>query len=64
MPAMMKGWIERVFTGGWACQFGHGVEDRGTREVAASLLPGVPTALIGIAGTRNEPMTNMATVRP
>lgn len=51
MPAMMKGWIERVFTGGWAYQFGAGVEDRGTEDIAASMLPGVPTTLIGIAGS-------------
>ncbi|MFJ6076038.1 NAD(P)H-dependent oxidoreductase [Streptomyces sp. NPDC093065] len=29
MPAMMKGWIDRVFTEGWACQYGSGVDDRG-----------------------------------
>jgi NAD(P)H dehydrogenase (quinone) len=49
MPAMMKGWIERVFTGGWAYQFGNGVEDRG-KQPPASLLGNVPTTLIGIAG--------------
>lgn len=49
MPAMMKGWIERVFTGGWAYQFGSGVADRG-RQPPRSLLGNVPTTLIGIAG--------------
>lgn len=51
MPAMMKGWIERVFTGGWAYQFGTGVEDRGTQDLPASLLPSIPTLLLGIAGS-------------
>jgi NAD(P)H dehydrogenase (quinone) len=50
MPALMKGWIERVFTGGWAYQFGKGVEDRG-KEPPTSLLGNVPTTLIGIAGS-------------
>ncbi|NSY14912.1 NAD(P)H-dependent oxidoreductase [Agrobacterium vitis] len=50
MPAMMKGWIERVFTGGWAYQFGAGVEDRG-KEPPTSLLGNIPTTLIGIAGS-------------
>jgi NAD(P)H dehydrogenase (quinone) len=49
MPAMMKGWIERVFTGGWAYQFGDGVDDRG-KHPPTSLLGNVPTTLIGIAG--------------
>lgn len=49
MPALMKGWIERVFTGGWAYQFGDGVEDRGKKPLS-SLLGNVPTTLIGIAG--------------
>jgi len=51
MPAMMKGWIERVFTGGWAYQFGIGVEDRGTQDLPASLSPSIPTLLLGIAGS-------------
>jgi NAD(P)H dehydrogenase (quinone) len=50
MPAMMKGWIERVFTGGWAYQFGKSVEDRG-KEPPTSLLGSVPTILIGIGGS-------------
>lgn len=50
MPAMMKGWIERVFTGGWAYQYGTGVEDRG-KEPLISLLGNRPTTLIGIAGS-------------
>lgn len=50
MPALMKGWIERVFTGGWAYQYGAGVEDRGKAALHA-LLPSVPTALIGVGGS-------------
>ncbi|MDV3128362.1 NAD(P)H-dependent oxidoreductase [Mycobacterium sp. 21AC1] len=50
MPAMMKGWIERVFTGGWAYQYGEGVDDRG-KEPPTSLLRNVPTTLIGIGGS-------------
>ena len=50
MPALMKGWLERVFTGGWAYQFGKGVEDRGLAP-PTSLLGNVPTALIGIGGS-------------
>ena len=53
MPALMKGWIERVFTQGWAYQFGQGVEDRG-RGAKSSLLGNKPTVLIGIAGSRRE----------
>lgn len=50
MPALMKGWIERVFTGGWAYQFGAGVDDRGKAPPTA-LLGNRPTVLIGIAGS-------------
>lgn len=50
MPALMKGWIERVFTGGWAYRYGSGVDDRGKAPLA-SLLRNVPTTLIGIAGS-------------
>lgn len=50
MPAVMKGWIDRVFTGGWAYQYGSGVDDRGTQPVHG-LLPHVPTSLIGIGGS-------------
>lgn len=50
MPALMKGWIERVFTGGWAHQYGTGVADRGTQPLRG-LLPSVPTALIGAGGS-------------
>lgn len=50
MPAMMKGWIERVFTGGWAYQYGTGVADRGTQPLRG-LLQSVPTALIGVGGS-------------
>jgi NAD(P)H dehydrogenase (quinone) len=53
MPALMKGWIERVFTGGWAYQYGRGVEDRGTTELT-SLLRNVPTALIGVGGSKQR----------
>lgn len=50
MPAVMKGWIDRVFTGGWAYQYGAGVEDRGTQPLNG-LLPRVPTSLIGVGGS-------------
>ncbi|AJY47123.1 NAD(P)H-dependent oxidoreductase [Martelella endophytica] len=50
MPAMMKGWIERVFTGGWAYQYGKGVADRGKAPLQ-SLLGNIPTVLIGIGGS-------------
>lgn len=53
MPAMMKGWIERVFTGGWAYQYGSGVEDRG-KEPLSGLLPHVPTTLIGVGGSKQR----------
>lgn len=53
MPALMKGWIERVFTGGWAYQFGKGVDDRG-KQPPTSLLGNVPTTLIGIAGSTQK----------
>ncbi len=50
MPAIMKGWIERVFTGGWAYAFGSGVEARGEAPPKA-LLRNRPTVLIGIGGS-------------
>ncbi|PFG41480.1 NAD(P)H dehydrogenase (quinone) [Isoptericola jiangsuensis] len=50
MPALMKGWIERVFTGGWAYQYGAGVQDRG-RAPVASKLTNTPTLLLGLAGS-------------
>jgi len=50
MPAMMKGWIERVFTGGWAYAFGSGVQDRG-KAPPKSLLGNRPTILLGIGGS-------------
>jgi len=53
MPAMMKGWIERVFTGGWAYQYGTGVDDRGKQPLNA-LLPCIPTTLIGIGGSKKR----------
>ncbi|MFE4542705.1 NAD(P)H-dependent oxidoreductase [Arthrobacter sp. NPDC056727] len=45
MPAMMKGWIERVFTGGWAYP-GTDNPDGGPRR-----LRNIPTALIGIGAS-------------
>lgn len=51
MPAMMKGWIERVFTGGWAYRYGSGVADRG-KEPLNALLPGIPTMLVGVGGSK------------
>ena len=53
MPATMKGWIERVFTGGWAYQYGSGVDDRGKQPLNA-LLPSIPTVLIGIGGSKKR----------
>jgi|GEM_PF-118199 len=50
VPALMKGWIERVFTAGWAYQYGEGVEDRGKAPLHG-LLPSLPTVLIGIGGS-------------
>lgn len=53
MPAMMKGWIERVFTGDWAYQYGSGVADRG-KEPLHGLLPSVPTTLLGVGGSKQR----------
>lgn len=53
MPALMKGWIERVFTGDWAYQYGSGVADRG-KEPLNGLLPRVPAALIGVGGSKQR----------
>jgi NAD(P)H dehydrogenase (quinone) len=53
MPAMMKGWVERVFTAGWAYQFGKGVQDRG-KQPPTSLLGNIPTMLIEIAGSTEQ----------
>ncbi|MEE4023800.1 NAD(P)H-dependent oxidoreductase [Gordonia sp. PKS22-38] len=50
MPALMKGWVERVFTAGWAYQYGRGVEDRGAAPLSG-LLPSIPTALVGVGGS-------------
>lgn len=47
---MMTGWIERVFTGGWAYAFGSGVRDRGIAP-PTSLLGNRPTILIGMGGS-------------
>lgn len=51
MPALMKGWIDRVFTGGWAYQYGDGVEDRGKAELHGRL-SNLPTVLIGVGGSK------------
>lgn len=51
MPALMKGWVERVFTAGWAYQYGKGIDDRG-RAPLHGLLPSIPTVLIGIGGSK------------
>ena len=51
MPALMKGWLERVFTGGWAYQYGAGVADRG-KEPLNSMLQNIPTTLLGIGGSK------------
>lgn len=51
MPALMKGWVERVFTQGWAYQYGAGVEDRG-RAPVSSMLRNTPTVLIGVGGAK------------
>lgn len=53
MPALMKGWIERVFTGGWAYQYGQGVQDRG-KEPLTGLAPSVPTLLLGVGGSKSS----------
>lgn len=53
MPALMKGWIERVFTGGWAYQYGTGVDDRG-KQPLHGMLPSIPTTLIGIGGSKKR----------
>ena len=53
MPATMKGWIDRVFTGGWAYQYGSGVADRGTQPLRG-LLPHIPTTLIGVGGSKQR----------
>lgn len=53
MPALMKGWIERVFTVGWAYQYGNGIDDRG-RAPLQGLLPSIPTVLIGIGGSKKR----------
>ena len=49
----MKGWIERVFTGGWAYQYGSGTADRG-KEPLNGLLPSIPTTLIGVGGSKER----------
>ena len=53
MPALMKGWIERVFTGDWAYQYGAGVADRG-KEPLTGLLPRVPAAILGVGGSKQR----------
>ncbi|SNQ49754.1 NAD(P)H dehydrogenase [Frankia canadensis] len=49
MPALMKGWIDRVFTGGWA----HRRQDE-----AGSVLPAVPTLLLAVAGSTQRRYDN------
>ena len=51
MPALMKGWIDRVFTGGWAYQYGSGVEDRGKADLHGRLT-NLPTVLLGVGGSK------------
>ncbi|EAR10432.1 NAD(P)H-dependent oxidoreductase [Reinekea blandensis] len=53
MPALMKGWIDRVFTGGWAYQYGDGVEDRG-KAALMGRLTNLPTVLIGVGGSKKS----------
>lgn len=53
MPALMKGWIDRVFTGGWAYRYGKGANDRGKAPMDA-LLSNMPTLLIGIGGSKHQ----------
>jgi NAD(P)H dehydrogenase (quinone) len=53
MPALMKGWIERVFTPGWAYQYGQGIADRGKAPLHG-LLPSIPTTLIGVGGSKKS----------
>ncbi|MGO2521484.1 MAG: NAD(P)H-dependent oxidoreductase, partial [Microbacterium sp.] len=53
MPALMKGWIERVFTAGWAYQYGTGIKDRG-KAALHGLLPSIPTVLVGIGGSKER----------
>ncbi|MWV29075.1 NAD(P)H-dependent oxidoreductase [Aurantiacibacter rhizosphaerae] len=50
MPAIMKGWIERVFTGDWAYVYGGGVSDRGQAGLKG-LLQNRPTLLLAIGGS-------------
>jgi len=50
MPAIMKGWIERVFAGDYAYRYGSGVADRCTAGLKG-LLRDRPTILLGIGGS-------------
>ena len=56
MPAIMKGWIERVFTGDWAYVYGDGVADRGQAGLKG-LLQNRPTLLLGIGGSTQRTYT-------
>ncbi len=56
MPAIMKGWIERVFTGDWAYVYGDGVADRGQAGLKG-LLQNRPTLLLGIGGSTERTYT-------
>lgn len=49
LPAMMRGWIERVFTGGWA--FGEEAMDYATQDQPDPLLPSIPTMLLATGAT-------------
>lgn len=49
MPAVMKGWIDRVFTGGWAYIFD---SSDGIDIPCRSLIGNKPTVLIGMGGGR------------
>ncbi|MEO1681365.1 MAG: NAD(P)H-dependent oxidoreductase [Pseudomonadota bacterium] len=51
MPALMRGWIERLFTQGWAYEFGDSMENRG-KGVKSSLLDNKPMISISIAGSK------------
>lgn len=50
MPASMKGWIERVFTPGWAYQDGTEARNNVQSTTARARLRRVPTLLIGTGG--------------
>lgn len=51
MPAMMRGWIERVFTGGWAYGCESAEMDYSTQDQPDPLLPTIPTILLATGAT-------------